>query len=560
MTRLVSFIVLATIVAICGALFFRVMAGFLVPVFLAVVLVVMFRPLYRYFLRRTNGRIRIASLLTTIAILLIFLTPIVYVSIRATVEGWAIVQSDPVSRILDLSDVLRDRFDLQLPPQSVQDELANVELALLPLRTLDRQLASDRQPLTDDATAKVDPVNPSPSADQEPNATPPDIDTDASLPPQGVPEQPESVADDSQPPSDPNTLPDDVATDAPQAVGELAQETRDRVAQADDAARQLQSATQSLTAEVQLWLEADPGTVLDHITNTSRALDDLVDGTNALTQTDPLDPNFSNQLTVVANNATALRTSLLGDPMWYWLRVQANPSEEQVERLTDLAQEWFAPAALSTTQWLAGLAVTIGVMTISLYYFFADGPGMIESVINLVPLDNHYQLQILEEFDKLSRAVVVATVLSAFVQGCLASIAYWILGLASVFLLAALTMVFSLVPFVGAAAVWGTCCVYLAFVEDRQLAAIFLAVYGVAVISMADNVIKPMVLHGQSNIHPLLALLSVLGGVQALGPIGIFVGPMVVAFLQVVLRMLHTELTALTADAEAKANTSNKSA
>jgi predicted PurR-regulated permease PerM len=58
-------------------------------------------------------------------------------------------------------------------------------------------------------------------------------------------------------------------------------------------------------------------------------------------------------------------------------------------------------------------------------------------------------------------------------------------------------------------------------------------------------VVKPLVLHGRSNLHPLLALLSVLGGIQALGPIGIFVGPMVVAFLQTLLNMVHAELNSM---------------
>jgi predicted PurR-regulated permease PerM len=69
-----------------------------------------------------------------------------------------------------------------------------------------------------------------------------------------------------------------------------------------------------------------------------------------------------------------------------------------------------------------------------------------------------------------------------------------------------------------------------------------LALYGACVVSVADNIIKPIILHGQSNLHPLLALLSVLGGVRALGPIGIFVGPMAVAFLQALLNILNVEL------------------
>ena len=62
---------------------------------------------------------------------------------------------------------------------------------------------------------------------------------------------------------------------------------------------------------------------------------------------------------------------------------------------------------------------------------------------------------------------------------------------------------------------------------------------------MADNVIKPIILHGQSKLHPLLALLSVIGGVKALGPVGLLVGPMVVSFLQALLNMLQEEISSL---------------
>ena len=81
--------------------------------------------------------------------------------------------------------------------------------------------------------------------------------------------------------------------------------------------------------------------------------------------------------------------------------------------------------------------------------------------------------------------------------------------------------------------------------------AILLAVYGTVIVSSSDNLIKPLVLHGQSNLHPLLALLSVLGGVQALGPIGILVGPMVVVFLQTLLNILQRELSTMELKTEA---------
>jgi predicted PurR-regulated permease PerM len=112
-----------------------------------------------------------------------------------------------------------------------------------------------------------------------------------------------------------------------------------------------------------------------------------------------------------------------------------------------------------------------------------------------------------------------------------------------------LTMLCAMIPFVGAAAVWIPCCLWLFFCDGRLGAAIVLAVYGGAVVSVIDNFIKPMVLHGRSNLHPLLALLSILGGVQVLGPIGIFVGPMVVTFFYVLLIMTQKEIDALMGDA-----------
>jgi predicted PurR-regulated permease PerM len=110
-----------------------------------------------------------------------------------------------------------------------------------------------------------------------------------------------------------------------------------------------------------------------------------------------------------------------------------------------------------------------------------------------------------------------------------------------------LTMLFALVPFVGGTAVWVPCCLWL-FLEGRMTAAIVLALYCGIIVSASDNVIKPLVLQGQSNLHPLLALLSVLGGVKALGPIGVVVGPMVVAFLQALLKMVQVELNHLSGE------------
>ena len=137
--------------------------------------------------------------------------------------------------------------------------------------------------------------------------------------------------------------------------------------------------------------------------------------------------------------------------------------------------------------------------------------------MKISPLDEKYEEELIDKFADITRSVVVALLLSAFVQGLLAGVGYYFAGVGSVFLLMALTMILAMVPFLGAAAVWISVCLWLLFFEQQTTAAIILAIYGASIISTIDNVIKAWVLHGRSRLHPLLALLSIIGGLKALG-------------------------------------------
>jgi predicted PurR-regulated permease PerM len=217
------------------------------------------------------------------------------------------------------------------------------------------------------------------------------------------------------------------------------------------------------------------------------------------------------------------------------------------DTVTAKVQEWLYPLAKSTTQFLGSFIIGLIVMVVSLYYFLSDGPEMVRVMMRLSPLDNRYKEQLVEQFVNVSRAVVLATVLSALVQGLLAGLGLWMAGFSAVFLLMVAAMLLSMVPFVGPPAIWVPACLWLCFFEGRIGASIGLAIFGTIVVSTVDNIIKPAVLHGRASLHPLLALLSVLGGVQAMGLIGIFIGPMAVAFLQTLLNILHNELEAMQA-------------
>jgi len=238
-----------------------------------------------------------------------------------------------------------------------------------------------------------------------------------------------------------------------------------------------------------------------------------------------------------------------------WLRgwasrvgVEVPPDGELARNAVRTIRDNLAPAALRTTQFVGSFLFGLAIMLISMFYFFADGKEMVDAVVRLTPMDEGYLRHFFAEFGKTSRAVVLATLLAALGQGILGGIAYLIVGMPHLFLLSAATAFMAIVPFVGASVIWFPCALWLYFAAGKTGAAIFLACWGVGVIGMSDNLIKPYVLQGQSNVHPLLALLSVIGGVQALGPIGIFVGPMVVSLLYALLILLQGQLS----DAELK--------
>ena len=245
-----------------------------------------------------------------------------------------------------------------------------------------------------------------------------------------------------------------------------------------------------------------------------------------------LDPHVLDGLVARFNEATGLQLT----------------AESVNGELKRLIEEWIGPIAARAPAVIAKILIGAIVTVVSLFYFFADGGRMIEGVTRLMPLDRRYQWQLLAEFEEVSRAVVSSILLAAVVQAALAGLGFYVAGLGKVFLLTLLTFFGALVPIAGAAIVWGAARLYLLFFEKDTWSAAGLALWGFGVVSTVDNIIKPLVLHGQSKLHPLLALLSVLGGVGALGPIGIFVGPIAVAFLQAALTMLQAEIGRLSGE------------
>jgi predicted PurR-regulated permease PerM len=460
---MVSFAVLIGILVLITILFYRVMASFLLPLFMAALLGVIFQPLHRWTVDKCGGQRYLAAGITSVLVLLSVLAPAALVITMATLQGIGLAERVQGTDVQTQLTKLRGQFDLEIADEQ---DLRLMEAVVTHWRTKQR------------------------------TGEPIEIEPDAV-----------------------NVLLERLAR------LEAAMETPDAGANRVDTKR-----LRELLVQLK---ESDPHT---------------------LAQDEALQAAYA--------EFRIFKRAYLGGSVTAWLKEAVNPTDEQLESLlkstTSSARSPLLALGGDTLaivgKLLFGMIITIAAM----FFFFAEGATMLNAVIRLSPLEEKYVRELVEEFERVCRAVVTATLLSAVVQGILAGIGFYFAGLtSSVALLMLLTMVLALVPFTGAATVWVPVCLYLYFVEGQWLAAILLALYGAFVVSLSDNFIKPVVLHGQSNLHPLLALLSILGGIQALGPIGIIIGPMVVVFLQTLLKILQRELLSIDRTAAAAASSAS---
>ena len=178
---------------------------------------------------------------------------------------------------------------------------------------------------------------------------------------------------------------------------------------------------------------------------------------------------------------------------------------------------------------------------IALYYFLSDGPALMKATETLIPVHVDYQRRLVLQFNKVVRAVVLATFMAAIAQGLATAGLLYLVGFHHFFLLFLLSTIASLIPIAGTWLVWIPCVVLL-FLEGSYIAASIVIVIGVLVIGMMDNVIRTYVLHSDTKLHPLLGFVSVLGGLHVMGLWGVFIGPIVASILHALVVIFNEEL------------------
>ena len=243
-----------------------------------------------------------------------------------------------------------------------------------------------------------------------------------------------------------------------------------------------------------------------------------------------------------ANVVIAFQEGHLDVAAWFTGILEALPARlrEQLEILgwTDLGELQNRAQALLTQSagMIAQQAVAIGGGLFSFvlsflvglyvtYFLLRDGRPITRAILCGLPLEYEIAQQLSDRFVSIVRATIKGSGVVGLVQGGLGAITFWIVGVEAALLLGLLMAIFSLLPAVGTGIVWVPMAAYL-LATGSTWEGVFVVISGLAVIGMADNVLRPILVGRDTGIPDWIILITTLGGIATMGLSGVVLGPL----------------------------------
>ena len=192
------------------------------------------------------------------------------------------------------------------------------------------------------------------------------------------------------------------------------------------------------------------------------------------------------------------------------------------------ASQFVATRALSIGQNTAQFVISFGIMLYLLFFLLRDGPRLSRKIRTAVPLSDLYKQHLIQKFTTVVRATVKGNVAVALVQGTLGGGIFAVLGIQGALLWVVIMAFLSLLPAVGAGLIWAPVAVYF-LLTGSTVTGLVLIGFGVLVIGMVDNVLRPILVGKDTQMPDYVVLISTLGGMALFGLNGFVIGPLIAA-------------------------------
>ncbi len=260
---------------------------------------------------------------------------------------------------------------------------------------------------------------------------------------------------------------------------------------------------------------------------------------------------------VLVNEAVHVSTAAVP-----WIEEQvSNPSEltRKIESIPGF--ERFEPYREQILTNLGEIASTIGAFVVSkltdvtkgtlsfllqflillyaMFFFLMQGRSVLDEMLLHMPLNKKESALIVDRFVSVTRAALASTVVIGIIQGTLGGLAFWVAGIKGPVFWGTLMAVMSMIPGVGSGIVWLPACIYM-ILSDNVVGGMLLLAFCAVIIGSVDNVLRPRIVGKGTNLPQLIVLISTLGGIMLIGPVGFIIGP-VIAALFITIWQIYTE-------------------
>lgn len=199
---------------------------------------------------------------------------------------------------------------------------------------------------------------------------------------------------------------------------------------------------------------------------------------------------------------------------------------------------WVARHGGAVVGGLAEIVIGFFLVLLAAFYFFVEGEGILDELSILSPLPGRYDREFGSKFKDVIDATFQGQLFTAIAQGFATGVGLAIAGVPGAAFWGAVAAIMSLLPMVGAAVIWVPSAIYL-FISASMGARgwwspIFLTIWGVTVVSLVDNVVRPWAMKGKAQLPAIPLLFAVLGGLQAFGFVGLVIGPLVFSLIMTI--------------------------
>jgi predicted PurR-regulated permease PerM len=211
-----------------------------------------------------------------------------------------------------------------------------------------------------------------------------------------------------------------------------------------------------------------------------------------------------------------------------WLGMDVNALKQQASSGALAVSSFAAQNILSLGQKTFGFVFSLALMLYMTFFLLRDGAQLMNRITRALPVGDERERLLFAKLAEVIRATVKGTMVVAIVQGALGGFIFWILDIPSPTLWGVAMAIMSLIPTVGAALVWLPFAIYL-FAAGEMSSALILLAYGVLVIGLADNLLRPLLVGRDTKLPDWLVLLSTIGGLSMFGINGFVMGPLIAA-------------------------------